>query len=248
MRRPKTSPSSSELDASRLAPCTPVQADLAAGEEARAATTRRAGRCARRRWRSGRPGRPGSARAPGRCRAPAAWRRMVGKRTRHFSAPKCAGVEPDVLGAGLAHPPQDRLGHDVARREVGQLVLALHEPHAGVVDQERALAADGLADQRLLPARARRRARRRSGGTGRTRGRATTAPARSAAATPSPVDTLGLVVDGVDLADAAGGQHDRPGAHRADAVALPLAHHVQGEPGRPRRRRRAAGRAPARAR
>ena len=77
---------------------------------------------------------------------------MVGKRTRHFSAPNCSRVQPDVLGAGLAHAPQDRLGDHVARREVGQFVLAVHEPDAGVVDQERALAAHRLADQWLLPA------------------------------------------------------------------------------------------------
>ncbi len=35
----------------------------------------------------------------------------------------------------------------------------------------------------------------------------------------------------VDLADAAGREHHGPGPHRADAVALPLPHHVQGEPG-----------------
>ena len=88
------------------------------------------------------------------------------------SRPEVPGVEPDVVGPGLAHPPQDGLGHDVARREVGQLVLPLHEPGAVVVDEERALAAHGLADQRLLPARVRAEPGRRSGGTGRTRGRA----------------------------------------------------------------------------
>ena len=56
-----------------------------------------------------------------------------------------------MLGAGLAHPPQDRLGDDVPGRQVGELVLAPHEPGAVVVDEHRALAADRLADQRLLP-------------------------------------------------------------------------------------------------
>ena len=43
-------------------------------------------------------------------------------------------------------------GDDVARREVGQRVDALHEPDAVGVHQERALPAHRLADQRLLAA------------------------------------------------------------------------------------------------
>ena len=60
------------------------------------------------------------------------------------------GVEVDVVGTGLAHPRHDRARHDVARRQVGHLVDALHEPHAVAVDEEPALAADRLADERLL--------------------------------------------------------------------------------------------------
>ena len=105
-----------------------------------------------------------------------------------------AAVEVDVVGAGLTHPGDDRPRHDVARSEVGQLVVALHEPHALLVDEEGALAAHGLGDERLLAARA--LAEPEHGGVelhelevGQQ------APARSAAAMPSPVATDGLVVD-----------------------------------------------------
>ena len=50
-------------------------------------------------------------------------------------------------------------------------------------------------------------------------------------AVPSPVDDHGVGGLGEHLAEAAAGQHDCPAVHRADAVDLPLAHHVQGEPG-----------------
>ena len=55
--------------------------------------------------------------------------------------------------AGLDHAPGDRLRDDVAGRQVGQLVDALHEPVALPVDEEGTLAAHGLGDQRLLTAR-----------------------------------------------------------------------------------------------
>ena len=58
-----------------------------------------------------------------------------------------------------------------------------------------------------------------------------TAPARSASAIPSPVDDRRVGGLREHLAEAAAGEHDGPAAHRADAVALALAHHVQGEPG-----------------
>ena len=116
-----------------------------------------------------------------------------------------------------------------------------------VVDEERALAADRLGDQRLLAAGVRRRATSRSGGTARTPGRA--APRRRAARAPCRRrwTTDGLVVGektwpSPPLASTTARQQ-----HRADAVALALAHHVQGDARRRRRRRRGAGRRPARA-
>ena len=59
-RRPV--PRASELEASRLAPCTPEQATSPQRDTGRAARTGRSGRWRRHRTRSGRPGRPGSAR------------------------------------------------------------------------------------------------------------------------------------------------------------------------------------------
>ncbi len=94
-----------------------------------------------------------------------------------------ARVQPHVRVAGLVHPAGDRLGDHVARRQVGELVHALHEPVALEVDEERALAAHGLGDQRLLAQRSRRRGTSRSGGTARTPGRA--ASPRPAARAPS---------------------------------------------------------------
>ena len=79
--------------------------------------------------------------------------RMVGNRCSQNVGAEVPGVQPHVRVAGLDHPPGDRLGHHVARREVGELVLALHEAVALEVDEERALAADRLGDQRLLAAR-----------------------------------------------------------------------------------------------
>jgi len=66
--------------------------------------------------------------------------------------PQLAAVEPHVRSAGLPHPAHDRLGDHVARCEVGQLVLALHEAHAVVVDEEGSFAAHGFGDERLLAA------------------------------------------------------------------------------------------------
>ena len=118
-----------------------------------------------------------------------------------------AAVEPDVRRAGLAHAPHDRLGHDVARREVGERVDAQHEAVARVVDEERALAAHRLGHQRLLAARARPQPEH-----GRVelhelqvgdRRRRRAAPARRRRRWRPRVGGLRE-----DLAEAAGGQHD----------------------------------------
>ena len=53
------------------------------------------------------------------------------------------------------------------------------------------------------------------------------APARSASAMPSPVETAGVGGLGEDLTEPAGGEHDGPAVDRADAVALALPDHVQ---------------------
>ena len=79
-----------------------------------------------------------------------------------------------------------------SRGRVGELVLALHEPVAVEVDEERALAADRLTDHgagrgTLV------RGTSPSGGTARTRGRAARHP-HAGHAIPSPVEPVGLVV------------------------------------------------------
>ena len=53
----------------------------------------------------------------------------------------------------MGPPCSGRKGDDVSRREVGELVLPSHEALALEVDEEGALTAHRLGDQRLLPAR-----------------------------------------------------------------------------------------------
>jgi hypothetical protein len=136
-------------------------------------------------------------------------------------------VEPVRL-----HDPQDRLGHHVPRGQVGQLVHALHERLAGRVDQHRALAPDRLADQRLLPA---------GGGAEPERGRVELDELQVGDHRAGPQRQRDAVAGGhgrvrgrgEHLAHPAGGQHDRAGQHRADAVRAALAEHVQAHPGGP---------------
>jgi len=64
-----------------------------------------------------------------------------------------AGVQIDVVGAGLGHAGDDGLGHDVPRREVRKIMDTLHEPHPVAVDQESAFATHRLGEERLLAAR-----------------------------------------------------------------------------------------------
>ena len=109
---------------------------------------------------------------------------MPGKRRARKSAPRCGGVEEDVVLAGRAEVGGDRGRDDVARGEVGQRVGADHDPAAVAVDEDGALAAHRLGDQRLLAPRPPDRSRARSGGTAPSRRRrprrrpAARAPAR----------------------------------------------------------------------
>ena len=132
-----------------------------------------------------------------------------------------------ALGGHLAH---DRLGHHVPRRELGELVLADHEPLAGGVQQVAALAADRFADQRQLAA-----------GTGAEveHGRVEldeldvpqsgARPERGGHAVSGGHRRIGG--RGVDLADPAGRQDHRAGVHGAHPFSAALAEHVQGDPG-----------------
>ncbi len=144
------------------------------------------------------------------------------------------GVQPHVRMAGLVHPPGDRLGHHVARCQVGELVHALHEAVTLEVHEERALAADGLGDQRLLAAGVGAEVHHR-----RVELHELQVPQRrpDAGGDGHPVAGRHRGVGGLGehLAEPAGRQHHRAAVHGADTVALALPHHVQGDAGDARR-------------
>ena len=142
-----------------------------------------------------------------------------------------------MVGAGLAHPGDDGAGHDVAGREVGERVLALHEAHARLVDEEGALAADRLGDERLLAARALAEPQH-----GRVEldelevGEHGAGPQRGGHAVAGRDGRVRR--RGVDLAETAGREHDGAGVRGPDAVDLALADDVErdaADPLRPRR-------------
>lgn len=138
------------------------------------------------------------------------------------------GVQIHVLGAQLLHAARDALGDDVARRELGQLVLADHEADPVGVDEVGTLTAYGLGDQRLLALRVRaeeehRRVELHELQVGDLRARAQ--GERDAVAGGDGRIGRG----GEDLAHAAG-REDHGGRERgADAVVLALPHDVQGD-------------------
>ena len=122
-------------------------------------------------------------------------------------------------------------------REVGERVLALHEALARLVDEEGALAADRLGDERLLAARALAEPQHRrveldelevgEHGAGPQRG------GHAVARRDGRVRRRG-----VDLAETAGREHDGARVGGADAVDLALADDVErhaADPLRPRR-------------
>ena len=234
MRRANTSPSSSEFEARRFAPCTPVHGDLTAGVE------------------------PGDARATPQVRAHAAGDVVLGRGHRDEVghridavgpagledggealqpgvAAEHASVEPDVRGALLAHAPHDRLGHDVAGREVGERVLVGHEAHAAAVEENRPLAAHRLRDERLLPLGERAEPHDRRMELDELHvGDVRPGPERERHAVAGRhVGVRGLAEH---LPEPARREDDDRCQGCADAVALPGAHHVQGDAlGRPRR-------------
>ena len=109
-------------------------------------------------------------------------RRSSGSAARRKSRAEVAGVEVDVVGAAWSRiTPDDRPGHDVARRQLGQLVRPGHEPLAVARRRSNAPSPRTASETSgCWPRASPRRARARSGGTARTPGRSTAAPARSA--------------------------------------------------------------------
>ena len=129
----------------------------------------------------------------------------------------------------VAHDVEDRPRHDVARREVGELVPARHDPHPGAVDEEGALAAHRLGDERLLAGRPlaeeeHRRVELHELEVGDPRA----GPQRRGHPVAGRDRRVGR--RGVDLPEAAGREHDRPAVGRADPVDLALADDVQRHP------------------
>ncbi len=141
------------------------------------------------------------------------------------------GVQVHVLRALLLHAAHDALGDDVAGGQLGQLVLPDHEPDAVAVDQVRALAADGLRHQGLLPLGVRAQEQH---------GRVELDELQVGDLGPGPQRERHPVAGGhrrvggrrEDLAHAAGRQDHGGRVDRADAVVLALAHDVQGDTGR----------------
>ena len=149
-RRPKTKHSLSEFDASRLAPCRPVQAHSPTA------------------YRRSTPVAPVEVGddpahhvvAGGRDRDALRHRVQAGLAQRADDVREAARVDHRhvELARSLAGQVEDRAGDVVARRELVDEALAVRAV------ERRALAADGLGDQEALAALERRRPR--SGGTG----------------------------------------------------------------------------------
>ena len=150
MRGANTSPSSSEFEASRFAPCTPEHAASphahSPGKRGRAVEV---------------GGDPAREVVRGR-----GHRQEVDLRVepdRSAPTPRSSGtagevgdrrgVEPEVVEPALDEPSRDRAGDDVTRREVGQRMLVDHERDAVFVAQHRAVAAQRLGEQRPRHAR-----------------------------------------------------------------------------------------------
>ena len=197
---PNTAASSRELEASRLAPCTPVEAHFAAGVQARQRGAARgvggdpAHVVVRRR------ARPGSAAA--RVDAGRPWQaaNTAGNSSGSRSPTRLAGVEE-----GAACRRRSRRGWRGRRRRAAparrRMRPAMKRSPVGV-DQHRAFAAQGLGGQRRGVAR---RCRWRWGGTARTRGRRSRAgQRRQGQALAARSRRVGG--HGIEAAEAAGGQ------------------------------------------
>ena len=142
-RSANTSPSSSELDASRLAPCTPVRCHLARRPEPGPRSCARRGRCGCRPWRSAAPAPPAAGPSRDRGRGAPASR---GCRESAWRSPsRCARIEE---GAAPRVRLLHRARHHVARAQLAAGVGVEREAAAVPLHQVRARAAHGLGDER----------------------------------------------------------------------------------------------------
>ena len=129
-------------------------------------------------------------------------------------------VEKDALGAGAFHFGVDGAGHDVARREIFECMVARHEGRALFVDQDASFAAHGFADEERFGF-----GMEKAGGVeldefhvadGRTR-----APGHGHAVAGGDV---GIRCVEVNFATAASGQHDAVAAQGEDAAGFFVEH------------------------
>ncbi|PKV87071.1 hypothetical protein BX283_4662 [Streptomyces sp. TLI_146] len=137
-------------------------------------------------------------------------------------------VQVHVLGAPQLHLAGDRLGDDVARRQLGKLVLPEHEARPGGVDEMGALSPYRLGDQRLLALGV--GAEEQHGGVELDElqvGDLGAGPQRQGDAVAGGDRRIGGGRE--DLAHAAGGEHHGGGVDGPHAVVLALAHDVQGD-------------------
>ena len=172
-------------------------------------------------WRSGAPGPPGRrSRAASRpYRASIAV--MPGKRAGKSAIDRASSQAPPA-GHGRRHRP----GHDVARRQLAAGIGVEREAPALAIDQQRARAAHRLGDER-----------RRIHARERERGRVELQELDVAKLGADPVcqrpavggGHLRIGGDGVELADAARGEHHRAGVDRI-ARAAPRQRHHAGDP------------------
>jgi hypothetical protein len=136
-----------------------------------------------------------------------------------------------VVGSGRLHDPVDALRHNIARGEFGQLVLPHHEPLAVGVDQVGTFTAHRLTDQRQLGRRCSIRAAQVQRGRVELHeldvGHGGTGPQREGDTVPCGDKWVGR--RSVDLAHAAGREHDGAGQDGADTVLGALAEYVQGD-------------------
>ena len=173
--------------------------------------------------------------------------RIVGKRRCEQSAPEVRASSQRWSDRLRGMPRDDRLGDDVARREVGERVHAGHERGAVASTQHRAFASKRLGEQAAAAGSDRRRARARWGGTARTRGRRTAAPAAQRQRDAVAGRDLGLVVTAKNWpTPPVASTTARPGPRRRRRGCPRRAR--AGSRRRRGRRRPSAGRGPARAR